>query len=261
MLVVLENRDYGSVVGSSDSPYTNRLIRNGGLATSAYAQTHPSLPNYLTLISGSTYGITNDCTDCTATGPNLADQLEGQGRTWRAYMGSMPGPCFKGASDGGYALKHDPFLYFPQIRDDANRCRQVVPLDGMIADLNSAAPPDFVFAVPNSCDNGHDCGNDRVDQWLANTMPSVLNSAWYRAGGIVIVTWDEATSSERCCNGADGGHIATVVLSQSTPPGSRSDTAVDTAGILRTVETIYGLPYLELAGCSCSGDLMPLIPR
>src|SRR5919202_1111496 len=63
-LIVMENREYGSVIGNAQAPYINSLARNYGVAMKYYAITHPSLPNYLALAAGSTFGIRSDCTDC-----------------------------------------------------------------------------------------------------------------------------------------------------------------------------------------------------
>ena len=99
-LVVLENRGYGQIIGSTDTPYLNRLADRGGLATNFTATRHPSLPNYIAMTAGSTMGITSNCTDCAVRGRNLADQLEDAGLTWRAYEESIPTPCFLGAYSG-----------------------------------------------------------------------------------------------------------------------------------------------------------------
>jgi phosphatidylinositol-3-phosphatase len=62
-VLVMENKERGDVVCSSSSRYVGALARRYAIATSSYAITHPSLPNYLALTSGSTQGITSDCTD------------------------------------------------------------------------------------------------------------------------------------------------------------------------------------------------------
>ena len=72
VVIVLENRGYGEVVGNPDAPFLNRLARRGALATRYFALAHPSLPNYLGLLGGSTFGIRDDCADCVARGSNLA---------------------------------------------------------------------------------------------------------------------------------------------------------------------------------------------
>ena len=71
------------VIGSGAAPYINSLAASYGLATNYYAASHPSLPNYLALTAGSTFGITSDCTTCFVNATNIADQIEASGRSWR----------------------------------------------------------------------------------------------------------------------------------------------------------------------------------
>src|SRR5487761_233591 len=70
-VIVMENEEYGSVIGNPRAPYINQLAASYGLATHYYAVGHPSVPNYLALIAGSTLGVTSDCTGCLQNAPNL----------------------------------------------------------------------------------------------------------------------------------------------------------------------------------------------
>src|SRR3954471_905 len=132
--IVMENKEYGDVVGSSQAPFVNRLARRYGLATASYGVRHPSEPDYLALTSGSTHGINSDCTDCHASGRSVVDQLAAAGLTWKAYMEDLPRPCFRGAGAGGYAKKHDPFMYYDGLRS----CRRVVGFGALARDLRRA---------------------------------------------------------------------------------------------------------------------------
>jgi len=262
MVVVMENRDYSSVIGDSSAPNTNSLASRFGLATRAYGTSHPSLPNYLELVSGSTFQISDDCTSCSVDGTTLVDQLQGRGVDWRAYMEGAPTPCYLGASSSsGYAKKHDPFVYFAHIRGDPSMCNRVVPGAQLQSDIASNRLPPFVWLTPDLCNDGHDCSTATADAYLGRLVNAVLSSSWYSAGGVVIVTWDEGEDASGCCSGAHGGHIATLVIFAAVHPGARLDTAVDHAGTLRTIEALYGLPPLGDAACPCSGSLLPLLGR
>src|SRR5581483_5601814 len=63
-IVVEENHSYNQIIGSSSAPYLNSLAQQYGLSAQSKAVAHPSLPNYLALIGGDTFGITSDCTKC-----------------------------------------------------------------------------------------------------------------------------------------------------------------------------------------------------
>ncbi|MDQ1397381.1 MAG: phosphatidylinositol-3-phosphatase [Acidimicrobiaceae bacterium] len=260
MVIVLENHEFGDVIGNAAAPTINALAGRYGSATRAFGTTHPSLPNYLELISGSTHGVTSDCTSCTASGPNLADQLDQKGIDWVALFEGMPSPCFTGASaSNGYAKKHNPFVYFPALVANAKQCGRLQPASAFDAALTNPTPPAFIWLTPNLCNDGHDCGIDVADTWLKDTMARVQSSHWYAEGGAVVITWDEGTTSASCCQSAHGGHMPTLVVSERIPAGTRSDTPISHAGILRTIEDAYGLPHLGDAECSCSGNLHPLL--
>ncbi|HZS14234.1 MAG TPA: alkaline phosphatase family protein [Candidatus Dormibacteraeota bacterium] len=269
MVIVMENQEYADVIASPDAPYVNQLAKQYGLATMSYARTHPSLPNYIDLIAGSTMSISSDCTDCHTDGDTLVDELNRAGVHWMAYMGGMPSVCYQGADYppgtlNGYAKKHNPFLYFDHLRTDPTACQDDVPLSRLDGDLSSGRATPFIWVSPSLCDDGHntDCGLPSSDKWLSSNLPAVLASSWYGSGGIVIVTWDEGTSNEACCGGgAHGGHIATLVISRSVKPGARLGSAVDHAGTLRTIEALYGVPYLRTSADPQSGDLLPLLGR
>ena len=260
MVIVDENRDAGSVIASRDAPYINALATRYGVATAAYAQAHPSLPNYLELISGSAQGVSDDGSQHSFAGPTLVDQMAQNGISWRAYMEGMPTACYTGAAAGAYAKKHDPFMYFRSVSDRPAQCQNVVPYTSLRADLSSAQPPDFMWVTPNLCDDGHDCSTATADTWLANNLPPVLASSWFAQDGVVILTWDEGTDSSGCCDGASGGHVATIVIGAGSPRHTTESQAVDHAGTLRTVEDLYGLPPLGDAACTCSGSLAALLP-
>ena len=123
--IVLENHDYAEIVGSTNAPYINSLIAMGALATNYKDTAHPSLPNYLHMISGDNQypGIVDvDPTQFPyfpANKPNLGTQLEAAGIKWRSYQESMGTPC-KLTDSGNYAPKHDPFLYFTDLQTGAN---------------------------------------------------------------------------------------------------------------------------------------------
>ena len=262
MLLVLENHEYSDVIGNNAAPSLNALAAHDGLATRSYACCHPSLPNYLDLIAGTSFGISSDCTSCSVEGTTIADQMLQSGHDWRAYMESMPQPCYTGASAGGlYAKKHDPFMYVAHIRDSAAQCARVQPFTAFYPALDAGQLPAFTFVTPNLCHDGHDCSLQQSDTWVGGFVARVTASSWFAAGGVLIVTYDEGTASDGCCGGAAGGHIPTWVISAATPPGARSTTPVDHAGVLRTIEELWRLPALGAAAQPASGDLLALIPR
>ena len=61
VIIVEENKPATSILGNPDAPYLNISQPDSALAVNYTAVTHPSLPNYLAMTSGTTAGITDDC--------------------------------------------------------------------------------------------------------------------------------------------------------------------------------------------------------
>ena len=256
-VIVMENHEYGQIIGSSQAPFINRLARTYSLAAGMYAITHPSLPNYLALTGGSTFGIDSDCTDCTVSAPGLADQLEAAGLSWRAYMEGLPHPCFTGASADDYAKKHDPFAYYTSVSSRPTSCGRIVPLARLAADERSRTLPRYLWITPNLCHDMHDCSVATGDRFLARLVPPLLRALGPR--GLLILTWDEGTSDDGCCRLAAGGRIATVLAGGLARRGARSQTPADLYAILQTVEDLLQLPRLREAACPCTPSLQVLL--
>jgi phospholipase C len=248
IIVVFENKEFGTVVGSPDMPYFNQLAKSYTLLTQFYAETHPSLPNYLAMIGGDTYGVTFDCTSCIEDGQTLPDLIEASGLTWKTYQEDMPSPCFAGAEAGNYAMKHNPFVYFKPIRLDATRCnRSVVPFTELSDDLAAGTLPNYVFITPNLCNDAHDCPVKIADGWLKGLMDQLLPPL--DAEGkpyLIVLTWDEGQGNHSCCGlpTEAGGRIATILVSPQVKTGFEDATPYTHYSLLKTIAEAWHLSYL-----------------
>lgn len=257
-IIIMENESAQAVLGNSAAPYINQLAGQSALATTYYAVSHPSLPNYIALTSGSTNGL--DGTDCpvgndchvAGTNSNIADEIEANDHTWVAYMESMPSPCGV-ANSGEYLVRHNPFVYYDDIRNGANnRCASHdVPYDhaAFKAALASNQVPDFVWITPNACHDGHNpCGGDPIahgDTWLSQNVPDILASPAFQQGGVLFITWDEGTDSGACCGlSAGGGQVAMLVISPLARQGFQSTVPYDHYSLLCTIEESWHLGLL-----------------
>lgn len=245
----MENKSYSDIIGSSADPYTNSLAQTYGLASAYYGVSHPSLPNYLALTGGDTFGIQSDCTTCTVSSPNLVDSLEAGNKSWKAYMENMPSPCFSGDAYP-YAQKHNPFIYYDDIRTNPARCNQIVPLTQLQTDLSAQQVPDFVWITPNICSDTHDCPSSKGDSWLSTWIPQILRSPAWKQNGALFITWDEGDSSQGCCQFAFGGHIPTIVISPMGKQHYQSSTQYDHYSLLQTIIRSWNLPELGHASTS-----------
>ncbi len=258
-VIVMENEEYGDILGSSSAPFINSLARRYAVATGMYAITHPSLPNYLALTGGSTFGIDSDCTGCSVSASSLVDQLEAAHLSWRAYMEDLPRPCFTGASAGEYAKKHDPFAYYTRVTRSPARCANIVPLSRLAADERGGTLPRFLWISPNLCHDMHDCSVSTGDRFLAGLVPRLLGALGRR--GLLFLTWDEGSSDDGCCRLARGGHIVTIVAGDGARPHARLTKPTDHYSVLQTIEDLLGLERLRGAACPCTPSLQPLLLR
>lgn len=251
--IVLENRELGEAIGQRSAPYIQRLAREGALATDYHAIAHPSLPNYIALLAGSPLGIQSDCSGCHARGTMLADQLERAHIGWRAYMESMPRPCFAGASAAGYAKKHDPFMYFGQVAANPTACARVVPYAQLAQDLRGGRLAPFVWITPNLCDDGHDCSLAAVNHFLEGLLPYLRTALG--SHGVLAIVWDEGTSESRCCGNAAGGRVPLLLVGPGVRASYRLSSPASHYSLLALIEDYFGVARLREAACPCTPSL------
>jgi hypothetical protein len=176
-------------------------------------------------------------------------------------------------ADDQYATKHVPFVYFHSVIDRAICDTNVVDLSALPGDLQSAATtPSLSFVTPDLCSDGHDTpcidgrpgGLQSVNDFLQTWIPQIAYSPAYADGGLIIVTFDEAGSdSSACCGepqspntasnggsgpGDGGGRTGTVLLSRYIKAGTVNSTPYNHYSLLRSLEDMFGLPYLGYAG-------------
>ena len=234
-----ENHSYGAVVGSPDAPHINkRIIRGCGLATNYHALTHPSVPNYIAATSGlplNALGALRN--DCNATGPchTGADSIFAVAPSWNAYEESMRRPCTHWFT-GAYAASHNPAVYYTNLHDCRERDVNIRALKPALANDTLGS---FVFITPNMCDSMHNCSVGTGDAWLWRIVQRLTASPAYQHGTMAIfVTFDESAADD------SSNRIATLVISPSTVPHTRSGKLFNHYSLLRTTEEMLGIDRL-----------------
>lgn len=239
-VIVMENRSYSQAIASS---YVSKLAADYAIATDYHGVAHPSLPNYLALTSGSTWGIADDGFHALPAG-GLGAQLTTAGIEWRAYMEGMSNGCFH--SPYPYALKHNPFAYY------GSACpSQVVPFTQFASDM-AGTVPQFVWITPNLCHDGHDCASSVADTWLSQTVPTILTSNAWQDGGMLVITWDE---------GEDSANSVLTLIIRPNPLTHKSAKPYDHYSLLAAIEDMLGLARLgQAAQAAPMTDLIAMKP-
>ena len=252
-----ENREISALTAAS-APNFHNFSTTYANFTNFFGVEHPSEPNYLDAVSGSNQGVTNDNHfTFTAATDNLAKQLATAGKSWRLYAQDYPGACsdvdtFAGGVDGNgvagtYVRKHNHFISFESVRLDPTQCSFIQPLANFDPTVN------FALIVPNLTNDMHDGTTAQGDAFLGAFLPKITGSVdWTRT--LVIVTFDEGSTN---LNG--GGNIFTA----AGAPWLSSKTVTSTYNhfsMLRTVEQIFGLPFLGSAATATTiNEILPLI--
>ena len=363
--IMMENHATNQIIGNTaDAPFINQLAHRYAVATNYHGVTHPSLPNYLSAISGDFQGIFDDCkaaspgspvtcapeefvpgagdaTDPTSSvytspssplfgkhppqltaaqitaassinhwfsGHTIVDQLETKGMTWKAYMQSLP---FTGAhvefwptlTDTTttpptvtfykqYAEKHDPFMYFSNIRNSPARLANIVPLPQLDYDLATNNAPNFVWISPDQCNDMHGVGNGSPlgyptcsypasgldhgaiqlgDAFLQQTVTTIMNSRAWTKNSIIIIAWDEDDYGgypSGCCGSPTttntgsfgnvlGGAVTPAIVIRSSEPAHReSSRPYNHYSLLGTIQHLWNLPCLANTCSISDSDLM-----
>jgi hypothetical protein len=225
----MENHSYRQIVGNRNAPYLNdRFIPSGTLYTNYWAITHPSLPNYLAMTGGTMSRCRTDgCRVNRSTKNNVFHQLTRAGMHWRAYQEGMPSRCALRDS-GRYLVRHNPPPYYRNLM--RRPCKLAdVPFPATLPSRLRA----FTFVTPDACHDMHDCSVRVGDRWLRDHVPAFLH-----AGAIVVITFDEGSSSNRVMTAVAGPGIAT---------GARRHVRLTHYGLLAGIEAHFGVRPLHRA--------------
>jgi hypothetical protein len=225
-VIVMENRSYSQAIAG---PYEAALAKQFAAATNYHGVAHPSLPNYLAMTSGTTWGIADDGFHALPVG-GLGTQLTNAHVSWRAYMEGMSNGCFR--SGYPYALKHNPFAYY------GSACPpEIVPFTRFASDMTGDVPR-FVWITPGLCHDGHDCSTAVAEAWLRETIPVILSAPAWQQGGALFVTYDE---------GEDSANSVLTIVIRPNPVQHSSNVAYNHYSLLATIEDMLGVPRLGAA--------------
>jgi len=240
-LVVLENHSFGQVIGNPAMPYLNGLATAHSLAADYFANAHPSIPNYFMMTTGNLETFDDSFTG-TIRDDNIVHALTGAGKTWKAYIESIPSVGYLGPDAGTYLKHHNPFSYLSDVTGSTTQAANMVPFSQLSSDLAAGSLANFVYILPNSQDDAHDCPGGETsctsdqqlaaaDAWLKANIDLVINSPKF-GNSVLIITFDESVTTD-VTNG--GGQVMTVLVGPHVKTGFRSSTMYQHQSLLRTM--------------------------
>jgi len=248
VLLVEENHSYSSVVGNSAMPYFNSLASQNVLFTQYYANTHPSIGNYLMMTSGKI--ITNsDGYMSTITADNIVRHMLSAGKTWKSYAESLPSVGYIGGDTGAYVRHHNPLTYYSDVVNSSVQRLNLVPFTQFATDLSNNQLPDFSFIVPNLNDDAHNGTLGQADNWLKTHIAPLLSNPEFQKDGILIIQFDEGASTDTAHG---GGHIATVMVGANVKKAYKSGKLYQEQNTLRTVMQALGMSSFPAAAATAA---------
>jgi acid phosphatase len=206
LTIVEENHSYSQA--RAGMPYLTSLAKRYSYGRHFHAVSHPSLPNYIAIAGGDTFGVNTDTEAIPSPkiGPHhsVFGRALAAGKTAKVYAESISENC-SGVSGGGYAPKHNPWVYFGA---EKRSCRKHdVPATSFLGDAKANALPNAGMLVPNQANDAHNGTLATADNWLKARLPTVLASSDFKSGRLtVIVTFDEDDRN------TTSNHVYTVVL-------------------------------------------------
>lgn len=242
LVVIEENHSYAQM--RDGMPFLAKLSDTYGYATHWSAITHPSAPNYLAIAGGTTFGVTDDAAPAAneaaiGSATSVFDQAIQAGKSAGTYAESMPENCHVHDFPDGeptYAVRHNPWVYFPSGRDDCLAADQALPQ--FAKDATDNALPNVGFLIPNLDHDAHDGSLSTADHWLEQQLAPVLSSDDFTSGNlVVVVTADEDDKSS-------GNTVLTSVLS---PAVSHKvvDTPLTHYSLTRFIAQVLGVTPLH----------------
>jgi len=274
-LIIEENHEYSQIIGhTAAAPNLNAIATTYGLATNYFGTSHPSEPNYVALVGGNDFGITDDASYMVHVirgAAAIGNQITAAGLTWKGYFEDMPYAGFRGTCAPAatcppgtlydlYASKHNGFVNFLSVMSHPAERLNMVPMGQLATDLANNTVPNFSYIVPNVCNDMHNGASACQDvsdhaiilegDYVAGEIVNAIMTApvWTQGNNAIVITFDEGNTNKGCCDkNPGGGHVYTAVITNNGPRGLQDPTPYNHYSFVATVEAAFGLPCLQFA--------------
>lgn len=236
-------------------PEFDKLASRGRLLSNYKAVSHPSFPNYLSLISGSTFNITDD-NNWDLDSDSLMNLLDSKGIDWLSVQENYPDKdtCYKKSSSGNmktgkYVRKHNPFMSFLYLSENESYCTDHVKsnlkLDEMIQKFDysdqSTRLPQFIFYTPNQNNNGHDTTPEYTARYLEKLLAKFDSDAFKDdLRTLFVFTYDEDDKVM-----GNENRVFTAFYGFGVEESTVDDMEYNHYSFLKTVELNFGLDSLN----------------
>lgn len=248
--LILENTDYATAEANPTFQKIQNL-KNNRLLTSYSGVAHPSLPNYIASIAGSSLGVHDDGPVSAHSFPDatVLDLLDTKGISWKMYAEDYPGGCNTEATNGqasSYVSKHNPALYSSSITGDKTRCAKVVPGSEFMTDFTAGTLPQWWYYVPNLTNDGHDTDTPTVAAYLEQTWVPLFQNPTFTKGLAMVMTYDESETKSP-------NHVFAALIGDAVKPGKKTDsTTYNHYSLIKTVEDNWSLGSLNTGDAKAS---------
>jgi acid phosphatase len=225
-------------------PYTAGLAGRYGYATDYHAISHPSLPNYIALAGGQTFGVRDDALPSghRLAGRSVFSQALRHGRTAATYAEGMGSACGR-TNTGAYAARHNPWTYF--IGERKGCAAHDLGLGAFATAARTGRLPNVGLVVPNLAHDAHDGTLASADAWFRTQMQKVFAGPDWKSGRLaVVLTADEDDRTQ-------GNKVLTVVIHPSQDHHVVR-TRLTHYSLTRLYDEVAHLPYLANAATAPS---------
>lgn len=237
LVFVVENHSMRQM--RTSMPRVFRFAKNNAYATRYFAVRHPSLPNYIAMVAGSTLGVDDNRppADHRLSGRTVFGQALAHGKTAGIYADSMTRSC-QLVNDGRYAVRHNPWTYFV---DERAACRKYdVPVSALASDVDAGTLPNVGFVIPDLRHDAHDASLGVADRWIGRKIERIRSGPDWQSGHLaIVVTADE---DDR----ASGNRVLTVVGSRYQPQRVVTRRLTHYS-LTRAIEDVLGVRHLRKA--------------
>lgn len=232
--ITFENENFDPVMNQTDFA---QYAGQGVLLSQLMAETHPSQPNYISMIAGSALGVPDD-KNIDLSANHIGDLLENKNLDWRVYAESYPENCFAQPRAGDFVRKHVPFLSFVNVTRNPQRCAKIRNEKNFQSDFRNDTLPAFTMYVPNMKNDGHDTSVDFAGKWLTKNFGYILNHPENLKDYLFVITFDESGSK------SGSNKVYTVLIGNNIIKGSNNTQPLSHIALLKMIEDEFGLGNL-----------------